>query len=526
MIYWSQWVKGLCCQLALVFLLFHGGSLSAQKSSNMSAVITPEFMEKHIGFLASDSMKGRNTPSPELERAAEYIANELTTLGITPVNGIRFQEIPLYTKNLNQQDCVFSVTINGRSSEFKLRTDYTPFEMTSDTLVLGSLVFAGYGITAPEYGYDDYRDIDVRGKIVLIMKHEPGEKDSLSLFDGVKETTHSLLTTKVENARRHGAAGLLMVTDPLNHMLLTPQGYPWPGLSKFLPSDNLSVEMDRGTGYIPFAQVGESVVKLLFGSVDSLRNIQRSLDATLTPSSFEFQGTECRLRTALTFNQLSARNVVGMIEGRNRRLKKEFVVIGAHYDHVGTLKKAKEGEDSIFNGADDNASGTAGVLAVARAFSDMKKKPARSILFIFFAGEELGLFGSEYYCQNPLVPLEKSVVMLNLDMISRNGNDFLQISGLRFNPDLSPILLEEAEKMELKNFPEEEELFKRSDHYSFFRKGVSGVNISTGLHKDYHKVSDDPGSSDPAKAARVAAMVFSTARRIAGDNIYLQTVKP
>ena len=506
-------------------LFFQGIPLSAQKSDRGLRRITPELMERHIGFLASDEMKGRKTPSPELDRAAQYLADEMASLGIAPVGGIRFQEVPLHTKNLDQEGCLFSITREGKTNSFRLKTDYTPFDLTADTLVQGSLVFAGYGITAPEYGYDDYRDIDVRGKIVLVMKHEPGEKDALSRFDGLKETRYSLAATKMENARNHGAAGILLVTDPLNHMLLTPQGYPWPGLSKFLPSDNFSIELNQNRDLIPFVQVGESVLKALFGSVDSLRNIQRRIDTLLTPHSFEFPGTEIRLRTALSVNHFTAKNVVGMIEGRKRRLKDEVVVIGAHYDHVGSLTQFKEGEDNIFNGADDNASGTAGVLAVAGALAT-GKKPARSILFILFAGEELGLYGSRHYCENPLVPLEQSVVMLNMDMISRNGNDTLQLSGLKYNPDLAAILLEEAEKTELRNYPEGEDHFQQSDHFNFYRKGVSSINITTGLHTDYHKVSDDPASVDPAKAAKVAALVYRVARRIAGNDIRLKTVNP
>lgn len=522
----STLIKELFSLFFLIVLLFSSDSLHAQKLRKGLARITPELMEQHIAFLASDSMKGRKTPGPELDRAADYLAAQFSAMGIETVHGERFQEVPLYTKNLDQEGSLFSITREGKMKSFRLKTDYTPFDGTADTLVQSALVFAGYGITAPEFGYDDYKDIDVRGKIVLVMKHEPGEKDSTSRFDGVKETTHSLLATKVSNAREHGAAGLLLVTDPLNHLLLTPQGYPWPGLSQFLPSDNLPVELARKSGSFPFVQVGESVVKILFGSIDSLKNIQRRMDASLLPHSFEFPATECKLRTALTIEKFTAWNVVGMIGGKDKKLKNEFVVIGGHYDHVGYLKNLKAGDDSIFNGADDNASGTAGVLAVAQAFAAMKKKPARSILFVLFAGEELGLYGSEHYCNNPLVPLEKSVVMLNLDMISRNGADTLQISGLRLNPGLAEILLEETEKLGLRNFPEAEDLFKRSDHYNFFQKGVSGVDITTGLHKDYHKVSDDPGHSNPAKAAKVAAMVFNTAWRIANDDIYLETVNP
>jgi len=518
----SNGLKGafFLCSLSVFLLSQH--SLSAQKTEKALARITPELMEQHINYLASDSMKGRNTPSPELDKAADYIAAEFTSLGIAPVGALRFQEIPLHTKNLNQEGCLFSITREGKTKSFRLKTDYTPFDGTADTLVRSSVVFAGYGITAPEYDYDDYRDLNVKGKIVLVMKHEPGEKDSTSRFDGLKETTHSLLATKVSNARLHGAAGVLLVTDPLNHMLLTPQGYPWPGLSKFLPDSNLPVEMSSEKELLPFIQVGETVIRILFGSVDSLKNIQQSIDVSLAPRSFEFLETACELKTALTYEHLTARNVVGMIEGRDKKLKNEYVVIGGHYDHVGFRKNAKEGEDPIFNGADDNASGTAGVLAVARAFTAMKKRPSRSILFILFAGEELGLYGSKYFCSNPMIPLDKTVVMLNLDMISRNGSDTIQISGMKQNPDLAGILLEESEKSGLKNFPESEDLFSRSDHYNFFKKGISAVDISSGLHADYHKVSDDPDSVDPAKAASIAKMAFNAAWRISKMKGYLK----
>jgi Zn-dependent M28 family amino/carboxypeptidase len=205
-------------------------------------------------------------------------------------------------------------------------------------------------------------------------------------------------------------------------------------------------------------------------------------------------------------------------------MKKEYVAIGAHYDHVGYNKKHQEGEDYIFNGADDNASGTAGVLAVAKAFATQKTKPERSVIFILFAGEELGLYGSAYYCDHPLLPLDKTVVMLNMDMISRNGSDTLQLDGIAQNPDLSKILLKEAGRLKLRNFPSSEDLFKRSDHYNFFKKGISAMDITSGLHKDYHTVRDNPGSVDPEKAATISKMIFTTARTVANEKRYLKIV--
>jgi hypothetical protein len=508
----------------LVLFWAIGGPLSSQNLKKGISQISPELLGKYINYLASDSMKGRNTPSPELDLAADYIAGEFAAMGVRPVNGSWFQTVPLVTRNLDAEKSFFKISRGTDIKSFALKTDFIPFEMTADTLVKSSLFFAGYGITAPEFNYDDYRDVDVRGKIVLVMKHEPGEKDSTSRFDGKKDTKHSLIATKVENARKHGAIGLLVVNDPLNHLMLTPQGYPWPGLSKFLPQDNLPVELFRKKDQIPVIQVGEGVIKYLFGSVDSLKKIQNNIDRSLSPTSFQIKQTGGEVSTRLKITGYSSKNVIGYIEGKNEGLKNEYVFIGGHYDHVGFKKSHKEGEDYIYNGADDNASGTAGVIAIAKAFSSMKVKPQRSVVFILFAGEELGLYGSAYYCDNPVLPLDKTVVMLNLDMISRNGSDTLQLDGLKQNPDLADIIKKESQKMKFINIEGSEDLFKRSDHYNFFKKGVSGMDITSGLHNDYHTVRDNPDSVDPVKAARISQMTFKTAWIIANKKTYLKTI--
>lgn len=514
----------LVIAVALSFLF--AGNSSAQKKQQGLEQITPELLRQHIYFLASDSLKGRNTPGPELDIAADYIANAFAASGIQKVNGSYFQDIPLCTKNLDADQCMLKIAMGQEPVSFKLRTDYTPFEMTGDTAVASSIVFAGYGITAPEYNYDDYKNIDAKGKIVLVLKHEPGEKDSLSRFDGTKETKYSQLKIKLANARQHGAIGLLVVTDPLNHILLSPQGYPWPGLSKFLPQENLAVEICGNDHEIPVVQVGEAVIKYLFGSVDSLKTIQRAIDATLIPGSFQITDATCALTTRVKTINYTAKNVVGYIEGRNAERKNEFVVVGGHYDHVGYKKNHKADEDYIFNGADDNASGTAGVMAVARAFASLDKKPERSILFILFAGEEKGLYGSQYFCNNPLFPLDKMVVMLNLDMISRNGSDSLEIEGEKQNPDLFRLLKRESGKCGLKLIAPKEDLFGRSDHYNFYRNNITAVDITSGLHKDYHTVRDNPGSIDPEKAARISQLAFRAALIIADQKTYLKIVKP
>lgn len=489
------------------------------------AQITPELVKKYVYFLASDSMKGRNTPSAELDKAADYLANEFAAMGIKPVNGTYFQNIPMCSRNLDVNNCVLKIERGGNSREFSLKTDYIPFEETGSGKISAGIVFAGYGITAPEYNYDDYKGLDVKGKIVLILKHEPGEKDPKSPFDGEKDTKYSALRTKLDIAKQHGAVGVMVVTDPLNHLMLTPQGYPWPGLSKYLPQDNLPIVMCDKNDQLPFVQVGESVIQFLFGSVDSLKTIQKTIDEKLLPLSFAISNSVCELRTEVKIQEYTARNVVGYFEGKNPKLKSELLVIGGHYDHVGFMKKHKEGEDYIFNGADDNASGTAGVLATAKAFSACKSKPDRSVLFILFAGEEKGLYGSDYYCRNPLFPLDKTVAMLNMDMIGRNGKDSLEIEGEKQNPDLYLLVKTEAEKIGLKLIAPKEDLFGRSDHYNFYKNGISAMDITSGLHKDYHTVRDNPETIDPEKIALISRLIFRSAWIITNDGKYYKTVK-
>ncbi len=504
--------------IVIACLLFIGNAISQKNPSQGLSQITPELLKKYIYFLASDSLKGRNTPSRELDIAADYISKEFASMGVKPVNGTYFQNISFCSKNLDVDKSFLKISIGDNSKSFNLKTDFTPFEMTANAAVESSIVFAGYGITATEYNYDDYKDIDVKGKIVLVMKHEPGEKDAKSPFDGASDTKYSAINYKLENAKKHGATGVIVVTDPLNHIMLTPQGYPWPSLSKFLPQDNLPIELcSTDENAVPFAQVGESVIKFLFGSVDTLKNIQKRIDKLVKPASYELASTKCELATILKVKEYIAKNVVGYIEGRDKNLKNELVIIGGHYDHVGAMSRHKEGEDYIFNGADDNASGTAGTMAVAKAFTSMKVKPKRSILFILFAGEEKGLYGSNYYVEHPLFPLDKSVAMLNMDMIGRNGNDTLQIDGFQFNPDLAKIMLKEAKNFGLKQSESKEYLFERSDHYNFFKHGITAVDISSGLHKDYHTVRDNPETINPLKAALISKLTFKTAWIMANE---------
>jgi len=487
--------------------------------------IVPELIKHHIFFLASDSLKGRNTPSAQLETAAQYIAAEFKANGLEPVNGSYFHKVGLNIISLGD-DNDLKITRNGIEKSYEIKSEFTPFDMTGNKEAEGLIVFAGYGITAPEYTYDDYKDIDVKGKIVVVLRHEPGEEDTSSAFAGTRATDYSNVADKVRIALEHGAIGVMVATDPFNHALLTPRGFPWPSLSKFLPKDALPITLGTDEAKkVPVVHIGEEAISLLFGSVDSLRKLQVEIDLTMKPHSFELIGASASMKTSTYIKDMSSQNVVGFIQGTDTKLKNEIVVIGAHYDHVGFMKNPAPGTDGIFNGADDNASGTSAVLAVAAAFGSTPVRPKRSVLLMTFAAEEKGLLGSRAYVDNPLFPLEQTVAMINMDMVGRNNEDSLYVVGPSRSPDLAQINSEENQHIGF-ILVSDDRVIGGSDHMSFLRKNIPFIFYFTGFHPQYHQVTDHADLISTTKIARVARLAFRTAWRIANDDKRYRVINP
>lgn len=506
--------------LALIFFGFSVNLLAQKAPEKGLKQISETSVKEYIDYLASDKMRGRSAPSYELNKSADYIADKFKNFGVKPINNSYFQKVPFCAADIIPEKTTFQLLKSSKKYEFELKENFTPLFNSASNRAKGELVFAGYGITAPEYNYDDYKDIDVKDKVVLILTAEPRQNDTTStVFEGTKSTKHSALDeAKIRNAAQHGAAGVLLVTDPLYNLAITARGHLWSSLYMKGMPPMYTVCNDKEE-YIPAAQINREVVNQLFGSVDSLKTLQKDIDDNLRPNSFIIPETTVDLSVAIDKNFFPSRNIVGWIKGSDPELKNEFVIIGAHYDHIGVSPRPNNENDSIMNGADDNASGTAAVMAVANAFA-AGKKPARSVVFLLFTAEERGLVGSQFYTDNPLFPLDKTVAMINMDMVGRNGTDSVYVVGKQYNPDLAKLVNAEIPKNGLKEVEMQMDLYQSSDYYPFYKKGISAIGLTSGLHKDYHQVSDNPDKINHTKVRKISQLVYNVAWQIANSTEY------
>ncbi len=451
---------------------------------------------KHLRFLASDELRGRGNDMPELSWAADYVADRFAEYGLLPAGeaGTYFQEFEVTTglsHGPRSEVTLFGIPQNA--VRLQLEKDYTPLTFGGQAEIAGPLVFAGYGITAPELGYDDYRNLDVRDKVVVIYEHEPQENSERSVFAGLDPTPYSAVLSKMLNARAHGASAVVFLPDSFNHYR--------------------SWERDRQRD-VPLDDLGLPAIRLSAEWADRLMElsgrdpleIRRWLNGHLTPYSFEFVGVNAFIHLDVRRIRHKVRNVIGLIPGWSD----ETIVLGAHYDHLGLGERSSLAPDEvgeIHNGADDNASGTAGLLQLAAEFG-ARPTPRRSILFVAFAGEELGLLGSRYYVENPVTPLDKTTVMINLDMIGRSTGDLL-IGGVGTAREFRPIL-ENLARVSPLHFRFAETPGGSSDHQSFALKGVPVLFFFSGLHGDYHRPSDDWQKIDLASSEQILDVVRGT----------------
>jgi hypothetical protein len=492
--------------------------------------ITGEMIVSHIDFLASKYCRGRDTGDYGLEVASKYLTTVLRGAGLEPAGeyGGYLQSVELNTVELSPE---IHLRVEEQAEGVtpiktaKLEWDFLPIVLSAEKEVSAPLVFAGYGMTAPEHDYDDYKGLKAEGKIVVLMRHEPGEKDPDSPFDGRKLSDHATLLSKIRNAQDHGAVGVLFVTDPLNHSERTPSetdGTYWPSLRKERLKDDEDFEflrfnprmrlVDDDFGVrIPALAIDGKFADYLLGTRGPLESIQQEIDDGQSPQSFPITDKTVSMGVFFDKGHVKASNIAAKVTGSDPVLKDEVVIVGAHYDHVG-----KDNRGRVFGGADDNASGTSGVVELARAFNSLAESPKRTILFILFTAEEKGLLGSRYYLEHPLFPLEDTLAMINFDMIGRNDVDQVSLLGRYQYPKLYEVIdraNRESVNLEI-NFSVEEYV-RQSDHFPFMREDIPALFFNSGMHDQLHRPEDTANRIKSDKAEKITRLAFLALWQIA-----------
>jgi hypothetical protein len=476
--------------------------------------IEPQAYLEHIKFLASDELQGRGNGTPGLERAADYIAAQFRAAGLEPggEDQTYFQKFELVSGlTVGPSN---TVTLKGPqgSSTLRLGSDYQPLSIATpsssgpaEQSFSAPLVFAGYGISAPSYNYDDYAGLDVTGKVVLILRHEPQENDERSVFQGRTHSEHATFVRKAQVARSRGARAILLVEDPRH-----------PDRTDF--SRWLREPQAEEYG-LPLLHVARARIQEVVGSQIDFDEVMKSIDVDLTPRSRELEGVSVTYRQNLTKNRHTVRNVVGIVRGSDPVKARESVVLGAHYDHLGLSGRFSLAEGStgqVHNGADDNASGTAAIIEMAKLAATAAPKLPRSLVFVAFAGEELGLLGSRHYVNHPPLPIEQAVAMINLDMVGRSNGRIL-VSGLETAPELKADLeaARAGSSINVSTSREGSAGLGASDDTSFLLRRVPSIFFFSGLHADYHRPSDDWDKIDSPGGSAVASLAYGLASRIA-----------
>jgi hypothetical protein len=473
--------------IAPLAVLLVGASVSRAGEAFVSAAEAR--LRADVGFLADDLREGRGPGTKGLDAAAEYIATVFREAGLKAAPGADGYYQPFELRG--------EPKVQGEPKLVVAREGHAPLAATSPKdfapLAAGGpgspenvpLVFAGYGITAKDEGlkldYDDYADLDVKGKAVLVIRREPQLANADSPFGGKETTSYATFRHKLRNAAERGAVAVLLVND---------RSTPGEGLLDFMAAGGEAAD-------IPLLMVTRDYASQLLeaGGAPKLDELEAAIDNDLKPRSRVLEGLTLTAEVAIAREPVKVKNVVGVLEGVGPRAD-ETIVVGAHYDHLGFGGSGSLafGSRAIHNGADDNASGTAMILELARRLAHRADPLPRRVVFIAFSGEERGLLGSKHYVDNPLFPLDRTVAMVNFDMVGRlDGDNSLTIFGAGTVAGMDALVgaLAASQGLKPKVIEGTQMEFNASDHASFYRKDIPVLFAFTGTHSDYHRPSDD-----------------------------------
>jgi hypothetical protein len=538
---------------------------AAADSTAKSAALSEARLNESAAYLASEELEGRGVGTAGLDKAADYIAEQFAEIGLRTdlFDGTPFQsfEVTVATE-LGPQEHNTLVLCDMADNEpaewtLNLGEDFTPLAAGGTGEFYAPLVFAGYGITAPNlkrgdepFAYDDYAGIDAKGKVVILLRKEPQQQDPSSPFDGVRNSQHATFMRKISNASEHGAAAVIIVNDSQEVSLRRKEAYEQltaqhqrvadllaklkeatdPAEQQKLAAESAQAAEEvrelaqrlsgPADGLLDFKGAGdesrhrnlpvyfasrEAIDKLLKQAIQKdLATLEQEIDSDLVPRSVELKPWHARGRTDLVQKKATVKNVAGVLDGVGP-LADETIVIGAHYDHLGYggAGSLAPWTTAIHHGADDNASGTATLIEVARRLAASPERPRRRIVFIAFTGEERGLLGSAHYVRQPRFPLENTVAMFNLDMVGRLNNEKLIVYGTGTAQEFDALAerLSQEHGFAMTKHPGG---FGPSDHSSFYSRKIPVLHLFTGTHTDYHRPSDTAEKLNIAGMRRVA----------------------
>jgi aminopeptidase YwaD len=471
-----------------------------------------EALKKHVGYLASDELEGRRPGTAGADRAADYLAEEFhrLKLGCAPEQGATdfscrhdgkrrsgyLKEFPFIAEVVLSKNNSMGFTRDGKNNTVAIDAEWTPIGFSSNGAVAqAGLVFAGHGITAADLKHDDYAGIDAKGKIAVVFAGSPDGDNPHGQFGRYADAR-----LKAIAAKDRGAVALVVIA--------ADEKFGNDRLAK------LSYDQTAGEAGIPVAVVSRRTAAKWFGMADitQLNAMEKAKDKWAEYAQ-KLSDLTVNLSVEITRRALPAYNVVGVIEGNDPKLKREYIIVGAHYDHLGRGGSSSLAPNSsdVHHGADDNASGTAGLLELARIFSGQRGQLRRSVIFIAFSAEESGLIGSKAYVNNPGAPLADTVAMLNMDMIGRMKDNRLTVGGVGTSPEFRKLVesLNNGFALRLS-----EDGFGPSDHSSFYAKQIPVLFFFSGTHEDYHKPSDTADKINYEGQAKVVGFVAEIARAI------------
>lgn len=505
------------------------------------AQITPEGILSHIKLLASDEFEGRSPGTKGETLTVNYLTDQLKKTGLKPgnPNGTYTQSVPLI--GFTAQNPTASFTVGGKTitTEFPKNLVMVSRRQVTDEIKVenSDMIFVGYGVAAPEYGWDDFKDVDVRGKTLVILINDPPVPDAKNreklddtMFKGKAMTYYGRWTYKYEIASEKGAAAAVIIHET------GPAGYPFEVVSDSWSRENFDIKNpDKNMSRIAVESwITTEKAKELFAAAG--KNFNELKEAALRKDFKPIAiGATASFSLRNSLREIMSNNVIGKLEGSDPQLNNEYIIYTAHWDHLG--KDPNRESDQIYNGALDNASGTALLLEMAKAFTAMKPAPKRSILFLFVTAEERGLLGAKYYTANPLYPLEKTLANINIDVINTWGRTKdIEIIGMEMTT-LEDLVVEVAKgqgRIVYADSEPEKGFFYRSDQFAFAKEGIPALYTKSGVdfigkpegfgkqkrqeytRDHYHKVSDEINPEwDLSGAVEDAKLLMEVGRRVA-----------